>query len=180
LIQFLVCRRRLSPFVGLPESCVGQSRTPAWPLEWEALNDIASRHFQRLGICEKRVEANLGSQRSILSGVVSNHFRGVIKKATHDACLFRQTWTVREPAAPGLDFEGSLSSALSLSNQNGSATASRVHMEVDLPAGSVLPGSSADAKLEAWVFGKILNWSVERGTVSLHVKPFAILRDYAH
>ena len=30
---------------------------PAWPIEWEALNDIASRHFQKLGICDKRVDA---------------------------------------------------------------------------------------------------------------------------
>ena len=104
LIQFLVCRRRLSPFVGLPESAVGTVASPAWPIEWEALNDIASRHFQQLGICDKRVEANLGQPAQHPLGVVSNHFRGVIKKATHDASLFRQTWTVREPARAGPRF----------------------------------------------------------------------------
>ena len=180
LIQFLVCRRRLSPFVGLPESGANTSRLPAWPIEWEALNEIASRNFQRLGICDKRVEANLGTQHSVLSGVVSNHFRSVIKKATHDASLFCQTWTVRQSeTAAGLDFEGQMSTALLLRNQDGSATASKVRLEVHLPAGCALAGSAPDGKLRAWVFGKILNWSVEHATVSLHIKPIAILRDYA-
>jgi len=43
----------------------------------------------------------------------------------------------------------------------------------------VLSGAS-ETPLRAWVFGKILNWSVEHGIVSLQVKPMAILRDYAH
>jgi len=180
LIQFLVCRRRLSPFVGLPESTANATRPPASPIEWEALNDIASRHFQQLGICDKRVDANLGSQHSVLSGVVSNHFRSVIKKATHDASLFRQTWTVREPGTTArLAYERELSTALILRNQNGSAPASRVQVEVNLPPGAVLSGAS-ETPLRAWVFGKILNWSVEHGIVSLQVKPMAILRDYAH
>ena len=183
LIQFLVCRRRLSPFVGLPESAGERPRRPpAWPIEWEALNDIASRHFQQLGICDKRVDANLGSQHSVLSGVVSTHFRGVIKKATHDASLFRQTWTVREPGTPArLDLRGRDDAPrCCCRNQNGSAPASRVRVEVSLPPGAVLSGSSPDATLRAWVFGKILNWSVEHGIVSLQIKPIAILRDYAH
>jgi hypothetical protein len=181
LIQFLVCGRRLSPFVGFPEGAGGASRTPVLPIEWEALNDIASRHFQRLGICDKRVEANLGSQHSVLSGVVSTHFRGVIKKATHDASLFRQTWTVREQGAPArLDYESEMTTALMLRNQNGSAAATKVRVEVSLPSGAVLSGTSGDATIQAWVFGKILNWSVEHGIVSLQVRPIAILRDYAH
>jgi len=156
------------------------TRPPASPIEWEALNDIASRHFQQLGICDKRVDANLGSQHSVLSGVVSNHFRSVIKKATHDASLFRQTWTVREPGTTArLAYERELSTALILRNQNGSAPASRVQVEVNLPPGAVLSGAS-ETPLRAWVFGKILNWSVEHGIVSLQVKPMAILRDYAH
>jgi hypothetical protein len=180
LIQFLVCRRRLSPFVGLPEGAANAVRSPATPLEWEALNDIASRHFQRLGICDKRVDANLGREHSVLSTVVSNHFRGVIKKATHDASLFRQTWTVREPGTIArLACERELSTALMLRNQNGSVPASRVQLEVNLPPGAVLSASS-ETPLRAWVFGKILNWSVEHGIVSLQVKPMAILRDYAH
>jgi hypothetical protein len=181
LIQFLVCRRRMSPFVGFPEKTGDPSRSPAWPIEWEALNDIASRHFQQLGICDKRVDASLGTQRSVLSAVVSTHFRGVIKKATRDASLFRQTWTVREPGTPArLDYEGEMASPLLLRNQNGSAPASRVRVEVNLPSGAVLSGTSADTPLRAWVFGKILNWSVEQGVVSLQMRPIAILRDYAH
>jgi hypothetical protein len=181
LIQFLVCRRRLSPFVGLPEGAGGDSPPPAWPVEWEALNDIASRHFQRLGICDKRVDANLGTQPGILSAVVSTHFRGVIKKGTHDASLFRQTWTVREPSAPArLDCEGEIASPLLLRNQNGAAAASKVRVEVCLPQGAVLSGTSPDTTVRAWVFGKILNWSVEHGIVSLQIRPIAILRDYAH
>jgi hypothetical protein len=180
LIQFLVCRRRLSPFVGLPESAEDATRPPASPIEWDALNDIASRHFQQLGICDKRVDANLGSQPSVLSGVVSNHFRGVIKKATHDASLFCQTWTVREPGTTArLAYERELSTALMLRNQNGAVLANRVQVEVTLPPGAVLSGSF-ETPLRAWVFGKILNWSVEHGIVSLQVKPMAILRDYAH
>jgi len=180
LIQYLVCRRRLSPFVGMPENGGTAARPPAWPIEWEALNEIASRNFQRLGICDKRVDANLGSQHSVLSGVVSNHFRGVIKKATHDASLFCQTWTVRKSeTSAGLDFEGEMSTALLLRNQDGSATVTKVRLEVDLPAGCVLAAPAADGKLRAWVFGKILTWSVEHATVSLRIKPIAILRDYA-
>jgi hypothetical protein len=46
----------------------------------------------------------------------------VIKKATHDASLFRQTWTVRDPGtAARLDYEGEMATALLLRNQNGSA-----------------------------------------------------------
>jgi hypothetical protein len=181
LIQFLVCRHRLSPFVGFPEKGGDPSRPPAWPIEWEALNDIASRHFQQLGVCDKRVDANLGTQRSVLSGVVSTHFRGVIKRATRDASLFRQTWTVCEDGtAARLDYEGEMASPLLLRNQNGSAPASRVRVEVNLPSGAVLSGTSADTPLRAWVFGKILNWSVEQGVVSLQMRPIAILRDYAH
>jgi len=181
LIQFLVCRRRLSPFVGFPEGAGGASRSPALPIEWEALNDIASRHFQQLGVCDKPVDANLGAQHSVLSTVVSTHFRSVIKKATHEASLFRQTWTVREPGTPArLDYERELTTALMLRNQNGSAPATRVRVEISLPAGAVLSGTSADATVRAWVFGKVLNWSVEHGIVSLQVRPIAILRDYAH
>ena len=83
----------------VPRGRPGREGAPAWPIEWDALNDIVSRHFQRLGICDKPVDANLGAH-SALSAVVSNHFRGVIKKATRDASLFRQTW-IREHGHPG-------------------------------------------------------------------------------
>ena len=84
LINFLVRRRRLSTFVGFPEVGTNGSKAPSHPMEWEALNDIASRHFQRLGICGKQLDANCAALDSGLSSVVSNHFRGVIKKATRE------------------------------------------------------------------------------------------------
>ena len=56
----------------------------------------------------------------------------------------------------------------------------RVRVEVCLPSGAVLSGTSPDTTVQAWVFGKILNWSVEQGTVLLQIRPIAILRDYAH
>jgi hypothetical protein len=183
LIQFLVCKRRLSPFVGFPEPDGGGTgtRTPAWPIEWEALNDIASRHFQHLGICDKRVDADLGAQNGALSAVVSGHFRAVIKKATRDASLFRQTWTVREQGTAGrLVYEGEMRCPLLLRNENGAAPASSVRLEINLPPEAVLSRSSAEPTLQAWVFGKILNWSVEHGVLSLQVKPIAILKDYDH
>jgi ABC-type phosphate/phosphonate transport system substrate-binding protein len=181
LIQFLVCRRRLSPFVGFPEHAGDASRVPAWPIEWEALNDIASRHFQQLGICDKPVDAHFGTRHTVLSPVVSAHFRGVLKKATHDASLFRQTWTVREHGSGAvLDHEAEMASPVSLTNDNGSTAVSKVRVEVNLPAGAVLSGTPANATLQAWVFGRILNWSMEHGTVALHVRPIAIVRDYDH
>jgi hypothetical protein len=113
--------------------------------------------------------------------VVSAHFRGVLKKATHDASLFRQTWTVRANGTGArLDHEAEMATAVLLRTENGSTAVSKVRVDVDLPSGAALSGTSADATLRAWVFGKILNWSMEHGTVSLKVKPIAILRDYDH
>ena len=180
LIQFLVRRRRLSPFVGFPEpAAAAGSKAPTWPMEWEALNDIASRHFQQLGIVQKEFDANLSAQNGSLSAVVSSHFRAVIKKGTHDPSLFRQTWNVGQNGASGrLVCEEEMRSALVLTNENGSAT--RVRLEVLMPPDAALRGSSDQAALRAWVFGKILTWSVEQQTLSLQVRPMAILRDYAH
>jgi ABC transporter, phosphonate, periplasmic substrate-binding protein len=182
LIQFLVSKRRLSPFVGFPEpNCGTEGRTPAWPIEWAALNDIASRHFQTLGISDKRIDADLGTQNLALSAVVSSHFRTVIKKATREASLFRQTWIVCEPGTPGrLVYEGEMRSPLLLRNENGAAPATSVRLQVTLPPEAVLSRLSAEPILKAWVFGKILSWSVEHGTLSLQVKPIAILKDYDH
>jgi ABC-type phosphate/phosphonate transport system substrate-binding protein len=183
LIGFLVRRRRLSVFIGLPESSEHGPQRPAWPIEWEALNDIASRHFRDLGICDKRVDANFGTGlsaagHSALSAVVSNHFRGVVKRATREASLFLQTWDVREPgAADRLVYEGELRSALLLRDDNGAVQAGKVRLEVHLPPEAVLSRSSAESTLRAWVFGKILNWSVEHGTLSVRVRPIAVLKD---
>ena len=94
LISVLLSRRRLSTFVGFPEAGRDGSRAPAKPLEWEALNAIASRHFHSLGICDKPVDSHFGGVDSALSSVVSNHFRSVVKKATREISLFSQTWTI--------------------------------------------------------------------------------------
>ena len=77
--------------------CAGQ---PPSPLEWEALDEIASRHFEQLGISDKPVGMNLGSPDGPLPSVVATHFEGVLKKATHDASLFvrRGTSESREPS----------------------------------------------------------------------------------
>ena len=135
----------------------------------------------RSGICDKRVDANFGAGHGALSAVVSSHFRGVIKKATREASLFRQTWNVREPGRPRrLVYEGELRSALLLRDDNGSA-----HGEQGAPGSAACrptrccPRIVGDTTLRAWVFGKILNWSVEHGALSLHVKPIAILKDDA-
>jgi ABC-type phosphate/phosphonate transport system substrate-binding protein len=181
LIQFLVHRRRLSPFIGFPEAASGASMPAAWPIEWEALNDITTRHFQRLGISDKRVDANFGENSSALSPVVSQHFRGVIKKASRDASLFHQTWTVVDPDKPGrLVHVAELRSTLLLSGPNGSAPANRVQVEVNLPAGAALSTNTSEPTVSAWIFGKVLHWSVEKGVLSLQVRAMAILRDYDH
>jgi len=179
LIQFLVRGHRLSPFVGFPEGTNHGSRPPAWPLEWEALNDIASRHFQQLGIANKEIDANLGTQNGALTSVVSSHFRGVIKQGTHHASLFRQSWHV---GAKGerelLVWQGKLRTALPLRGDSGLAR--KVRLEIIMPPDAVLRGPSQKATLQAWVFGKLLDWSVEGEMLKLEVKPMAILRDYAH
>ena len=179
LIQFLVRQRRLSPFVGFPDQPVIGCKAPACPIEWEALNDIVSRHFQKLGICDKRAETELGVESSALTSVVSTHFWSVLKKATRDASLFRQTWTLSAEGAQGLVYEGELRSPLRLSHESGVAPASRVRVEVNVPAAS-LSRSSNDATLRAWVFGRILKWSVEHGTLFMQIKPVAIVKERAN
>ena len=181
LVRFLVRRRRLSPFIGFPEPADVKSKTPAWPIEWQALNDIASRHFSRLGIGHKRkqMNADLSPQNGALSAVVSSHFRAAIKKGTHDASLFRQTWTVGENGASGrLVWEHDMRSALPLGSEHSQAR--RVRLEVALPPDAALTRSPESTELKAWVLGKIITSSVEQDTLSLKVRPMAVLRDHAH
>jgi ABC-type phosphate/phosphonate transport system substrate-binding protein len=176
LIQFLVQRRRLSPFIGLPEQADGGARPSAWPVEWEALNDIASRHFERLGIGDTRIDASLDGVNPALAAVVSSHFRGVVKKAARDASLLWQTWTI-EPGTPGrLVFEGQTRATLMVTGQSGSARVRTVRLEVPVPATGIAacPGETT---LRAWVLGKVLTSSVEGDVLALHVKPIAVLRD---
>lgn len=178
LIRFLVRKGRLSPFVGFPEQPVLGTKTAASPVEWEALNDIVSRHFQTLGISDKRVDAELSAESCALTSVVSTHFWSVLKKATRDASLFSQTWKLSAEGTPGLVYEGELQSALKLSHESGVAPATRVRVEVNVPAAS-LARSSSDATLRAWVFGR-LKWSVEQGTLLILITPVAIVKERAH
>src|SRR6185295_18303106 len=133
----------------------------------------------KLGICDKRAETELAVESGALTSVVSTHFWSVLKKATRDASIFSQTWTLSAEGAPGLVYEGELRSPLRLSHESGVAPASRVRMEVNVPAQS-LSRSSIDPTLHAWVFGRILKWSVEHGTLSMQIKPVAIVKERAH
>jgi hypothetical protein len=138
-------------------------------------------NFQRLGVCDKPVDAHFGGPGSPLATAVSGHFRGVIKKGTHDVSLFRQTWLVCEPDADGRLFdERELRSPLTLRTQDGAAPACRVRMQVSLPSAVALAVPAIEPTLRAWVLGKILNWSVESDVLFLKVKAIAVLRDYAH
>jgi ABC-type phosphate/phosphonate transport system substrate-binding protein len=180
LINCLVRRDRLSMFVGFPEHGRGGSTAPAQLTEWAALNDIASRHFHSLGICDKPVHADFGAMSSGLSSVVSSHFRSVLKSATREISLFRQTWVVREPDATGrLVHQCELRSALQLRDPNGHAQVNNVTLEVKLPAGAALSHAASESTLQAWVLGKILDWKLESGALKLNLKPIAILKDYA-
>jgi ABC-type phosphate/phosphonate transport system substrate-binding protein len=180
LMHVLLRRRRLSPFIGFPEPN-GGPRPPAWPLEWEALNDITSRHFHEMGIGQKAIDATLGEQNGELSAVVSSHFRGVLKKGTHDASLFLQKWEIGEKAGEKgvqrcLIAEKKMTSALWFRTDDGPVD--RVRLELSLPAGARLRRTSGPS-LEAAVFGK-LDYFVENGMLSLQINPIAILADHAH
>jgi ABC-type phosphate/phosphonate transport system substrate-binding protein len=176
LVQFLVRNRRLSPFVGFPEPSAGSPR-PAWPIEWEALNDIISRHLQQLGVSDKRVDAQVSADSSMLSTVVSKHFGEVLKKATRGASFFCQTWVVRQSDGR-LVCEGEMRSALMLWHEHGSAPASKVRLEVVVPGDTPAAPWPVGSPFQAWVLGKIAKWSIEHGTLVVHVKPLAILKSH--
>jgi len=180
LIQVLLRRRRLSPFIGFPEAN-GGPRPPARPLEWEALNDITSRHFQQIGIGQKAIDATLGEQNGELSSVVSSHFRGVLKKSRHDVSLFLQKWEIEERVGEKgvqscLVSEKKMSGPLWFRTDDGPVN--NVRLELLLPSGARLRRTSG-ATVEASVFGK-LDYVVENGTLSVQLNPIAILNDHAH
>ena len=179
LINFLVRGRRLSMFVGFPEPGRNQPSGPVQLTEWAALNDIASRHFHSLGICDKPVEADFGTVSGGLSAVVSEHFRRVVKKATREISLFSQTWSLVEPPGTGrLVYQCELRSALQLRDANSATPVNKVIVEVSVPQDAVLSHSSSGSTLRAWVLGKILDTKSEHGTLKLNLKPIAILKDY--
>jgi ABC-type phosphate/phosphonate transport system substrate-binding protein len=174
LLQFLVRCRRLSPFVGYPEGRTDAAGTVSWPLEWQALGDIATRHFQRLGICDQRPGPTLTCTGDALSGVVSTHLRSVLKRASRDASLFRQQWRVE---ASQLCFEAEIRPALRLAS--GQAPATKVRLVVVPPADTPFPVAADESPLAAWVLGRILNWTVEGGELVIRIKAIALLRDLA-
>jgi hypothetical protein len=177
LVQFLVCHRRLSPFVGFPEPSAGSPRA-AWPIEWEALNDIVSRHLHQLGISDKRIDAEVSGHSSIISTVVAKHFGEVLKKATRGASLFCQTWTVREDGR--LVWEGEMRSSLMLWHEHGTAPADKMRLEIVIPGETPAAAWPAGGQFQAWVLGKVAKWSIEHGTLAVHVKPLAILKSHAY
>jgi hypothetical protein len=167
-------------FVGFPESGRGLPSAPVQLTEWAALNDIASRHFLSLGICDKPIQADFGGMSGGLSSVVSNHFRSVLKRATREISLFRQTWSVREPDTTGrLVYQCDLRNALQLRDTNGHTNVDKVTLEISVPPTAVLSHSSSERRLQAWVLGRILDWKLEGGALKLNLKPIAILKDYA-
>jgi hypothetical protein len=188
----------LSPFVGFPESTSanghGGSRPAVAPLEWEALNAITSQHLYRIGTVRKEVDATLGPQSGALGAVVSSHFRGVIKRAEHDASFFRQAWKVvddngAEPkwvdqgkADLGKDgnryarlvCEREMHSPVALGTESGSVN--RVRVIVVMPKGAGLRHVSGQ-DVNAWVLGTVPDWTTTEGTLEVIVKPMAVLKD---
>ena len=172
LLQFLVRCRRLSSFVGCPEGRTDAAGTVSWPLEWQALGEIATRHFQRLGICDQRPGPALTCTGDALASVVATHLRSVLKRASHEASLFRQQWHVE---ASELIYQAEIRPALKLAS--GQAPATTVRLVVVPPADTRLPVAADEPLLAAWVFGRILNWTVERGVLVVRIKAIALLQD---
>jgi hypothetical protein len=180
LIQCLVSRKGLSPFIGFRDGDATAGST-VYPAEWEALDDIVSRHLAQLGISDKPIGTNFGSLSAPLVSAVATHFQAVLKKAKHDASLFCQTWKVEDQDNHWrLVYERDLHAPLVLRGQDGSARrANRVRIDVS-PTVSARLATSADLPLRAWVFGKIHDWSVDNDVLTVQIRPIAVMRDYAH
>jgi ABC-type phosphate/phosphonate transport system substrate-binding protein len=184
LLQYLVRKGQLSPLVGFPESIAakGGARPSAAPMEWEALNRIASRHFHhigtdghRAGSARKDIDAMLAPQTGALVDTVSSHFRGVLKRAqaAHTASFFCQTWDVGE--TDRLVYEREMHSPLALGNDYGPVA--RVRLTVTMEPGTVLRDVPAGARPNAWVLGRVVKLSgCDQGTVVVEIKPMAILK----
>ena len=98
LIQCLVSRKGLSPFIGFRDGDATVGST-VYPAEWEALDDIVSRHLAQLGISDKPIGTNFGSLSAPLVSAVATHFQAVLKKAKHDAVSFADV-EGRRPGQP--------------------------------------------------------------------------------
>ena len=174
LLQFLVRQRRLAPFVGCPGGEADRSTPLAWPMEWQALNEMTALHFQDLGVCDRRADTSVDCGGAMFAQVVAAHFRAVLKRATREASLFRQRWRVDDAL---LTYETEIRTPLKLGG--GSWPITKVRIEVALPATRAVALAQGESSLDAWVLGKMLNWSSEGGVLSLYMKPIAVLRDLA-
>jgi ABC-type phosphate/phosphonate transport system substrate-binding protein len=181
LIQCLVSRNGLSPFIGFRDADAAADSAAVYPAEWEALDDIVSRHLAQLGISDKPIGTNFGSLSAPLVSAVATHFQAVLKKAKLDASLFCQTWKVEDPDNHWrLVYERDLHAPLVLRGSDGSARrANRVRLDVS-PRTKARLATSANMPLRAWVFGKIHEWSVDNDVLVILLRPIAVVRDYAH
>ncbi len=140
-VRYLVGQRQLSPFVGRP-------------LEWEALDSIAARNFQRLGVGQKSCDAHV--QRSgTLSALVSRHFQDSVEKGEREASLFRRSWGVEEhDERYHLVSTEPLEGELRPAPERGAVNT--LTLEFDIPADPQVREALAAGKGEAWLLGKIL------------------------
>ena len=184
LIQCLVSRKGLSPFIGFTEGDGTAGDTTACPAEWNALDDVVSRHLTHLGIADKPIGTNFGRLSAPLMSAVADHFQAILEKAKLDASLFCQTWNVTKPDSHWqLAYESDLLAPMVLRDETGSARrANRVRIEVspENTENRARLSASSEANLRAWVFGKIYNWSVDNDVLVILIRPIAVMRRYAH
>ncbi len=168
VIQTLVARRRLSPFLGSP-------------LEWEALDEMTVHNFRGLDVGQGAAEARLQRDSRELSALAASHFREVMNHSKHDLSLFRRTWEVQGNGnGYHLTHRAALAADLRLAGDLDAVSV--LNVEFDVPAGSSLSDYLSDQKLDAWLLGQ---WDGVRRThgdnglrrLCLRFRPVALLRD---
>ena len=171
VIQFLVVKRRLAPFMGRPA-------------EWDALDEMASRNFAALTSAQKhsaerKMDAHVQRSSRALSALAATHFREVLQKCQRDASFFCQTWQV-EKKKKGYRFthQDLLDGEMRLAGEESAVRA--IVLEFEVPPGAEMGEYQAAGKLDAWLLGKVVKWSPsgENGSrhLSLSFKPLALLR----
>jgi hypothetical protein len=166
MIKYLIGRQRLAPFVGRP-------------LEWDALDVIMSRSFQRLGIGQRQGDAHVQRDSATLVTLVARHFQQVLREGQRCMSFFRQTWQISE-ARDGKYFlsrQEALGSALQYAPQEGPV--SSVSMEFSVPIESNLVERLSAVNGDAWLLGKILTQrGSNNGTRCLHLefKPLVLVK----
>jgi hypothetical protein len=171
VIQFLVLKRRLAPFLGRPT-------------EWEALDEMASGNFAALSGTkkprgEKKIDAQLQRNSRALSALSASHFRDVLQKSQRDASFFFQTWQVEKSEkgyriAHSADFDGEMR----VTGEEGAVR--DMVLDFEIPAEADLSEYQAVGKMDAWVLGRSVksSYAGDNGTRHLHLslKPLALLR----